>query len=340
MKDHYEVLGVARGASQEDIKTAYRRCAMKYHPDRHPGNAEYEARFKECQAAYATLGDPGRRRQHDLGEAQAAGGFGPDSGLDELFRSIFDNLGAREGGAFHRRASTRGADLHTTLNLTLEQALAGGSQRLSYPAWTACVACTGTGSTDGQTETCEACKGAGSQPTRRGFFMVQDPCTRCKGRGRIPRKPCAPCGGRGGVDGQRTVQVELPPGVEDGDRLRLEGQGGHGTPPGDLLIRVQVAEHPTFQRQGRDLHGRVPIRVTQAALGATVSVSTPLGEVALDVPAGTQHGTVLTVAGRGVPALGRNAAGHLRCHIVVETPSNLTQKQRDLLRQLDASYRS
>lgn len=334
MTDPYKTLGVAPDASQEEIRQAYRRCAMKYHPDRNPGNAQAEAAFKECQNAYAILGDEAKRRQHDRG---GPFGFDPGSGdLNDLFRSIFDTIVERADRV--QRQTGRGEDLEFDLDVSLEEALLGGEHTVRYQTDGPCKACEGTGSTDKQTDTCSGCGGAGVRRVKRGFFVSEETCTTCQGRARTPRSPCKSCRGSGKKATQQEIKFTLPGGVDTGDRINLEGHGGYGVTRGDLLLTVRVRPHDRFQRQGADLHCALPLRVSQAALGSQVEIPTPLGHITMKVPAGTQNGSVLVAKGGGGVTLASKVRGHLHCHVIVETPVNLTVEQRDILRRLEETY--
>lgn len=335
MKDPYETLGVAPNASQDEIKQAYRRCAMKYHPDRNPGDSGAEAAFKECQNAYAIIGDPARRRQHDLGGTAdfdfAAGG----GNFDDLFRTIFDNFVVRGGS---HTQSARGTDLEFDFSLSLEDALRGGEHVIRYQCDIPCSECDGTGSADKLLESCTACSGAGQRGVRRGIFVMNESCLKCHGTGKVPKTPCSSCGGTGKKLAKQEVKFTMPAGVEEGQGIKLEGHGGYGTPRGDLLLRVRVQPHPRFQRQGPDLHCPLSLRVSQAALGDKVEIQTPLGVVKLKVPAGTRNASVLVARGGGGVTLGGKRRGDLLCHVQLETPTNLTSLQRKLLEEFEATY--
>lgn len=334
MKNPYETLGVARTASQEEIKQAYRRCAMKYHPDRNPGDAKAEAAFKECQNAYAILSDPARRRQHDMGGApdidfSAAGG-----NFDDLFRTIFDNF----VGGSNPPQPGRGEDLEFDFSMTLEEALRGGEHTVRYQCDIPCEECEGTGSADKTLDSCSSCSGAGWRRVKRGIFVMNETCTKCQGSGKVPKIVCKSCSGTGKKLSKQEVKFTMPAGVEDGQGIKLEGHGGYGNKRGDLLLRVRIHPHPRFQRRGPDLHCPLPLRVSQAALGDTVQIETPLGVVKLKVPAGARNGSVLVARGGGGVTLGGKRRGDLHCHVQLETPTNLTKRQRELLQQLEATY--
>ncbi|TAA29845.1 molecular chaperone DnaJ [Pseudoxanthomonas winnipegensis] len=344
-RDYYEVLGVARNASDEELKKAYRRCAMKYHPDRNPGDHTAEVMFKECKEAYEVLSDGGKRRLYDQhghaafehGMGGGGAGFGgPDMG--DIFGDIFGNIFGGAGGA---RQARRGADIGYVMELDLEEAVAGVEKRIEIPTMAVCEPCHGSGSEDGKVETCTTCGGRGQVRMQRGIFTMQQACAHCDGRGQIIRNPCRVCHGAGRVEEERVLSVKIPAGVDTGDRIRLAGEGEAGptgTPPGDLYVEVRVREHAIFQRDGDDLHCDVPIRISQAALGDTVRVPTLGGEAEIRVPAETQTGKLFRLRGKGVKSVRSRATGDLFCKVVVETPVNLTQQQRELLEQFEATF--
>ncbi|TBV76246.1 molecular chaperone DnaJ [Pseudoxanthomonas winnipegensis] len=344
-RDYYEVLGVARNASDEELKKAYRRCAMKYHPDRNPGDHTAEVMFKECKEAYEVLSDGGKRRLYDQhghaafehGMGGGGAGFGgPDMG--DIFGDIFGNIFGGAGGA---RQARRGADIGYVMELDLEEAVAGVEKRIEIPTMAVCEPCHGSGSEDGKVETCTTCGGRGQVRMQRGIFTMQQACPHCDGRGQIIRNPCRVCHGAGRVEEERVLSVKIPAGVDTGDRIRLAGEGEAGptgTPPGDLYVEVRVREHAIFQRDGDDLHCDVPIRISQAALGDTVRVPTLGGEAEIRVPAETQTGKLFRLRGKGVKSVRSRATGDLFCKVVVETPVNLTQQQRELLKQFEATF--
>ncbi|GAA4865493.1 molecular chaperone DnaJ [Luteimonas vadosa] len=345
-RDYYEVLGVARNASEEELKRAYRRCAMKHHPDRNPGDASALDKFKECKEAYEVLSDGGKRRiydqhghaafEHGMGGGNAGPGFGgPDMG--DIFGDIFGNIFG--GGA--GRGPRRGADVGYVLDLDLEEAVAGLEKRLELPTMAECEPCNGTGSEDGKLETCETCHGRGQVRYQRGIFSMQQPCPHCHGRGQTFRNPCAACRGNGRVEEEKVLSVKIPPGVDTGDRIRLAGEGEAGpagAPPGDLYVEVRVRPHGIFVRDGDDLHCEVPIRITQAALGDTVRVPTLGGDAEIRIPAETQTGKVFRLRGKGVKSVRSRSAGDLYCKAVVETPINLTNEQRELLDRFEKTF--
>jgi molecular chaperone DnaJ len=346
-RDYYEVLGVARTASDDELKKAYRRCAMKFHPDRNPGDHAAEAAFKECKEAYEVLSDGNKRRmydahghaafEHGMGGMGGGGPGGPDMG--DIFGDIFGNIFGGAGGG--SRAARRGADIGYVLELDLEEAVAGIERRIEIPTLGECEHCHGSGSEDGKVETCPTCHGRGQVRIQRGIFAMQQSCPHCGGRGQIVQNPCGVCHGAGRVEEIKVLSVKIPPGVDNGDRIRLSGEGEAGpagTPPGDLYVEVRVREHPIFQRDGDDLHCEVPIRISQAALGDTVRVATLGGEAEIRIPAETQTGKLFRLRGKGVRSVRSRSEGDLYCRVVVETPVNLTTDQRKLLEQFESTF--
>ena len=346
-RDYYEVLGVARNASDEDLKKAYRRCAMKHHPDRNPGDASAEAAFKECKEAYEVLSDGGKRRmydqhghsafEHGMGGGNAGPGFG-GADMGDIFGDIFGNI---FGGGARQQGPRRGADIGYVMELDLEDAVAGVEKRIEIPTLANCEPCKGSGSADGKVETCATCHGRGQVRMQRGPFQMQAPCPHCSGTGKTIPNPCPHCDGNGRVEEEKTLSVKVPAGVDNGDRIRLAGEGEAGpagAPPGDLYVEVRVRPHHLFARDGDDLHCEVPIRISQAALGDIVRVPTLGGEVELRIPAETQSGKVFRLRDRGVKSVRSRAPGDLYCKVAVETPVNLTPEQRTLLEQFEASF--
>jgi len=346
-RDYYEVLGVQRGASADDVKKAYRRLAMKYHPDRNPNDPEAEAKFKEAKEAYEVLSDDGKRSAYDrFGHAGvgAAGGFGSNGfGGADAFSDIFgDVFGDIFGtGPRSRTQMYRGADLRYELELTLEQAVTGDTVEIEIPSRTACGTCDGSGAAPGtQRVTCTTCGGHGSVRVQQGFFSIQQTCPACRGMGSRVEKPCPECSGAGTVRKIRTLSVKVPAGVDNGDRIRLsrEGEAGrNGGPPGDLYVDIIVKPHPIFTRDGQDLSCEVPISFATAALGGTVDVPTLDGHVALKIPPETQSGKVFRLKGKGVRSVRAPGYGDLFCRVQVETPVNLTPEQKEALRRFDES---
>jgi molecular chaperone DnaJ len=345
-RDYYEVLGVARDASDEDLKKAYRRCAMKHHPDRNPGDHAAEAAFKECKEAYEVLSEPAKRRAYDAhGHAafeHGMGGGGPGQGagfgdMGDIFGDIFGNIFG--GGA--ARGPRRGADIGYVMELDLEEAVAGIEKRIEVPTLAPCEPCKGSGSADGKVETCATCHGRGQVRMQRGIFTMQQPCPHCGGRGQTIANPCMACHGAGRIEDEKVLSVKIPAGVDSGDRIRLAGEGEAGpagTPPGDLYVEVRVRPHDIFERDGDDLHCEVPIRISQAALGDTIRVPTLDGDVELRIPAETQTGKMFRLREKGVRSVRSRHPGDLYCKAVVETPVNLTPEQRELLEKFEATF--
>ena len=344
-RDYYEVLGVARNASDEELKKAYRRCAMKHHPDRNTGDKEAEAAFKECKEAYEVLSDGGKRRlydqhghaafEHGMGGGNAGPGF---HDVGDIFGDIFGNIFGGGGG---RQGPRRGADIGYMMELDLEEAVAGIEKRIEIPTMASCEPCNGSGSEDGKIDTCATCHGRGQVRMQRGPFQMQAPCPHCGGAGKTIVNPCKHCDGAGRVEEDKTLQVKIPAGVDNGDRIRLAGEGEagpSGMPPGDLYVEVRVRPHALFQRDGDDLHCEVPIRISQAALGDTVRVPTLGGEAELRIPAETQSGKVFRLRDKGVKSVRSRAPGDLYCKVAVETPVNLTTEQRELLEKFEATF--
>ncbi len=344
-RDYYEVLGVARNASDEELKKAYRRCAMKHHPDRNPGDKAAEAAFKECKEAYEVLSDATKRRAYDAhGHAAFEHGMGGGAGggqgyadMGDIFGDIFGNIFGG-GGA---RGPRRGADIGYVMELDLEEAVAGAEKRIEVPTLAPCEPCKGSGSADGKIETCATCHGRGQVRMQRGIFTMQQPCPHCGGRGQTIANPCTACHGAGRVEEEKVLKVKIPAGVDSGDRIRLAGEGEAGppgTPPGDLFVEVRVRPHEIFERDGDDLHCEVPIRISQAALGDTIRVPTLDGEVELRIPAETQTGKLFRLREKGVRSVRSRHPGDLYCKAVVETPVNLTNEQRELLEKFEATF--
>ncbi|MDE2149028.1 MAG: molecular chaperone DnaJ [Gammaproteobacteria bacterium] len=342
-RDHYEVLGVDRTAGEEELKKAYRRLAMKYHPDRNPEDHTAEERFKEVSEAYDVLSDPGRRSIYDQygheglerASAAGAGGFGGfGAGFGDLFGDVFSEI----FGGGRRAGPRRGADLRYRIELTLEQAAAGATETIRIPSLSSCSACGGHGTADGRpAPECHTCHGAGQVRVQQGFFVLQQACPTCRGRGAAVADPCATCRGSGQLRRDKTLEVRIPAGVDTGDRVRLTGEGEpgeRGAPPGDLYVQVQVRPHELFERDGSDLYCSVPVSFVVAALGGTVEVPTLSGRAKLEIPEGAQNGKVFRLRGLGIKSVRGGAPGDLLCSVVVETPVNLTRKQRDLLRRL------
>lgn len=342
-RDYYEVLGVERDADQATIKKAYRRIAMKFHPDRNSEDPKSEEKFKEASEAYEVLADADKRQTYDrFGHAgveagAAGGGQGFNGGgFGDIFGDVFGDI---FGGS---RGPARGSDLQYRLDITLEQAVGGTNAKINIPTTVGCDLCEGSGAKPGtKVNTCGTCAGRGQVRMQQGFFSVQQACPNCRGRGQVIEDPCRKCQGQGMVREKKTLSVNIPAGVDTGDRIRLsgEGEGGPaGTIPGDLYVQVAVKEHPIFERQGADLYCDIPVSIIDAALGAEVEVPTLNGRVKLKIPAETQTGKLFRLRGKGVKPLRSAAIGDLMCRVLVETPVNLSAKQRELLEQLRQSF--
>jgi molecular chaperone DnaJ len=339
-RDYYEVLGVSRTATEVEIKRAYRALAVKHHPDKNPGNAEAEEKFKECAEAYAVLSDSQKRAQYDRFGHAGMGGSGFDPGFSNI-EDIFDLFGFGDmfGGRGRTRSTVqRGSDLRYDLEITLEEAASGKEEKLRIPRLEKCDDCDGRGAEKGtQPETCIACNGSGQSRYQQGFFSVMRTCPNCQGKGQIVRTPCKACRGAGRIEKEKSLDIKIPAGVETGSRLRVTGEGEagvNGGPSGDLFVVLHVKEHDTFERQGANLYSAVPISFAQAALGADIKVTTLDGEEDLKVPAGTQTGTVFRLKSHGMPALGGRGRGDLFVAVTLITPKTLTKEQRKLLEQL------
>ena len=347
-RDYYEVLGVARDASERDIKKAYKRLAMKYHPDRTKGDKALEIKFKEVNEAYEVLADADKRRAYDqyghdaFDPARGGGGFGGGAGgadFADIFGDVFGDIFG--GGRRQQTRAQRGADLRYNLELSLEDAVRGKSVELKIPTLVNCEDCNGSGARAGsKPETCGHCHGSGQIQMRQGFFAVQQTCPHCRGTGQVIKDPCRSCHGHGRVEKTKTLSVKIPSGVDTGDRIRLAGEGEageHGAPAGDLYVQVHVREHPIFKRDGNNLYCEVPVSFTRAALGGEIEVPTLDGKVKLKVPQETQTGRLFRLRGKGVKSVRTGATGDLICKVLIETPVNLSERQRDLLSELESS---
>lgn len=351
-QDYYELLGVTKNASEKEIKRAYRKLAMKYHPDKNPDDKESEAKFKEISEAYEVLSDPQKRAAYDqfghAGVNQQAGGAGGAGGgfggfediFGDMFGDIFGGGGSRRGGS-RRQQAQRGRDLKYTLELTLEEALRGVKKTIKVPSFVSCDICHGSGAKSGSgKKTCQTCHGAGAVRMSQGFFSVEQACPTCHGAGQIIKDPCEKCHGQGRVRDVSTLSVDIPAGVDTGDQVRLSGKGEageNGGPSGDLYVAVKVKPHKIFERDGNDLRCEMPISFVTACLGGEIEVPTLEGQVKLKVPAETQSGKVFRLRGKGAKALRSGSQGDLLCKVVVETPVNLNPEQKTLLQQLEQS---
>lgn len=342
-QDYYAILEVSREATAAEIKKAYRRLAMKYHPDRNPGNKEAEEKFKEIQRAYDVLSDEQKRAAYDryghAGVDGAAAGAGA-AGFDDFAEAFSDIFGDLFGGSRRGRSQVyRGADLRYQLEITLEEAAHGTTKTLRIPTAETCDTCHGTGARPGtQPRVCPTCGGVGQVRMQQGFFSIQQTCPECHGSGSIVADPCPDCGGAGRVRRTRTLEVKIPAGIDTGMRLRQSGYGEagiNGGPPGDLYVEIRIKPHPIFQREGDDLHCEMPISITTAALGGEIDVPTLDGIAKLRIPPGTQTGKVFRLRGKGIRNVRNQGVGDLLCQVVVETPVNLTERQKELLREFE-----
>jgi molecular chaperone DnaJ len=348
-RDFYEILGVNRDASDDEIKKAYRKLAMKHHPDRNPDNPKSEEHFKEAKEAYEILSDANKRAAYDqYGHAgvdpqagMGGGGFGGGN-FSDAFGGIFDEIfgGGRGGGGGGGRSNVyRGADLRYNLEITLEQAAHGTETKIRIPTMEACDSCGGSGAKPGtQPKTCPTCQGSGQVRLQQGFFSIQQTCPKCHGVGRVIPDPCGNCHGAGRLKKHKTLAVKIPAGVDEGDRIRLSGEGEHGVnggPPGDLYVQIQLKAHQVFQRDHDDLHCEMPISFTTAALGGEIEIPTLDGAASIKIPAETQSGKIFRLRGKGIKGVRSHVHGDLLCHVVVETPVHLTDRQKELLRELE-----
>jgi molecular chaperone DnaJ len=356
-RDYYEVLGLPKNASDDDIKKAYRKLAMKHHPDRNQGDGakSSEEKFKEGKEAYEMLSDPQKKAAYDqyghagvdpnMGHGAGQEGFG---GFAEAFGDIFGDIFGGAGGGARRGAPGgkqvyRGNDLSYAMEITLEEAAAGKDTQIRIPSWDNCETCKGSGAKPGTSpKTCTTCNGAGTVHMRQGFFSIQQTCPNCHGTGKIIPEPCPTCSGAGRIKRQKTLEVKIPAGINEGMRIRSSGNGEpgpNGGPAGDLYIEIRIKQHDIFERDGDDLHCTVPVPMTQAALGGSIEVPTLAGKVEIELPEGTQHGKTFRLRGKGIKGIRSSYPGDLYCHITLETPIKLTEHQRKLLKELDESLR-
>jgi len=348
-RDYYEILGVGREATASELKKAYRRLAMKFHPDRNPDDEGAEAKFKEAKEAYEILSDDQKRAAydrygHDAVSGGAGGGHGGFEGFGgasfaDIFGDVFGDIFG--GGGRSSGGPQRGSDLRYTLELDLDQAVQGTEVEIDVPTLSACDACDGTGAKPGtRPVTCTTCNGVGQVRMQQGMFTVQQTCPTCRGKGRMIKDPCGVCQGTGRQQRQKTLKVNIPPGVDTGDRVRLAGEGEagvQGAPSGDLYVQIAVRDHPIFQREGKDLYCEVPISFVDAALGGELEVPTLEGRVKLKIPHETQTGKLFRLRGKGVTPVRGGSKGDLLCRVMIETPVNLNKKQRELLKEFQNS---
>lgn len=346
-RDYYEVLDVSRTATDQELKSSYRRLAMRYHPDKNPGDATAEEKFKEAAEAYAVLSDADQRRRYDrFGHAGVSSGAGASwgapgfGGIEDILGDLFgfgDVFGGSRSGS-RRSTAQRGADLRYDLEITLEEAANGMTANLRIPRLETCETCKGSGAAAGtEPETCTTCNGTGQMRFQQGFFSVARTCHACRGVGKVIKSPCNDCRGAGRVEREKQMEVKIPAGVETGSRLRVQGEGESGVSggsSGDLYVVIHVSEHEHFERQGSNLYAAVPVTFAQAALGADIAVRTLEADEKLKVPVGTQTGTVFRLKGKGMPMLGGRGRGDLFVSVTVVTPTSLTREQRKLLEQL------
>lgn len=350
-RDYYQVLGINRDASEEEIKKAYRKLAMKFHPDRNPDNPKAEEQFKEAKEAYEILSDGQKRTAYDqYGHAgvapQSGAGFGGAGmggfadAFSDIFGDIFGGGGGRGGAGGGGRSNVyRGADLRYNLEVSLEEAARGTETRIRIPTMAECEPCNGTGAKKGsEPKTCPTCAGHGQVRMQQGFFSIQQTCPKCHGTGRYIPDPCPSCHGAGRVKEHKTLSVKIPAGIDEGDRIRLSGEGEHGMnggPPGDLYVQVHLKPHSVFKRDHDDLHCEMPVSFTTAALGGEIEIPTLDGVARLKVPAETQTGKVFRLRGKGIKGVRSISQGDLLCHVVIETPVSLTDRQKELLREFE-----
>jgi len=351
-RDFYEILGIAKNATDDEIKKAYRKMAMKYHPDRNPDSKDAEANFKEAKEAYEMLSDPQKKAAYDqyghagvdpnMGGFGGAGAQGFGDAFGDIFGDIFGN--ARGGNSRSGPQVYRGSDLRYSMEISLEEAAKGHETQIRVPGWNNCEVCTGSGAEPGtKVETCSTCGGQGQVRVSQGFFSMQQTCPKCRGQGQFIPKPCKKCSGEGKIKQQKTLEVKIPAGIEDGMRIRLTGHGEPGVnqgPPGDLYVEVHIKAHSVFERDGDDLHFQMPISFATACLGGTVEVPTLAGKASFDVAEGTQTGRTFRLRGKGIKGIRSTIPGDLYVHVQIETPIKLNDQQRQLIRDFDGSLKS
>jgi molecular chaperone DnaJ len=355
-RDYYEVLGLAKNAAEDEIKKAYRKLAMKHHPDRNQGDdaKKAEEKFKEAKEAYEMLTDPQKRAAYDqyghagVDPSMGRGGPGAEGfgGFAEAFGDIFGDIFGGAGG--QRRGSGghqvyRGSDLSYAMEISLEEAAFGKETQIRIPAYETCETCKGSGAKPGSSpKVCTTCNGGGTVHMRQGFFSIQQTCPHCHGSGKIIPEPCTTCSGQGRIKKNKTLEVKIPAGINEGMRIRSSGNGEPGTnggPSGDLYIEIRIKQHEIFERDGDDLHCTVPVGLTSVAIGGSIEVPTLGGKAEIELPEGTQHGKTFRLRGKGIKGVRSSYPGDLYCHISVETPIKITEHQRKLLKELDESFR-
>jgi molecular chaperone DnaJ len=341
-RDYYEILGVSKDTDEKEIKKAYRRVAMKFHPDRNPDDPKAEDKFKEASEAYEILSDREKRAAYDqFGHAgvdpQMGAGGGFQGNFSDIFGDVFGDIFGGGGGRGHG-GPQRGADLRYTLDISLENAVKGTTVKIRVPTLVACEPCDGSGAKPGSSaSTCGTCGGAGQVRMQQGFFQVQQTCPKCRGKGKVITNPCPKCRGNGRNEETKTLSVKVPPGVDTGDRIRLSGEGEAGPdggPPGDLFVQMSVQDHSIFERDGKHLYCEVPINFADAALGGELEVPTLDGRVVLKIPAETQTGKLFRLRGKGVKPVRGGTVGDLLCRVVIETPVSLNKRQKELFKEL------
>ncbi|WWO98958.1 MAG: molecular chaperone DnaJ [Candidatus Dasytiphilus stammeri] len=346
--DYYQILGVSKSADEREIKKAYKRLAMKYHPDRNPGNKQAESKFKEIKKAYEILTDPEKKAAYDqyghaAFEQSGVGneGFSASSpNFGDIFGDVFGDIFG--GSSRHQHKSSRGLDLNYNLILSLEEAVRGVTKEIRISTLELCKYCHGTGANFGTSPIkCKSCHGSGNIQLRQGFFTVQQTCPYCHGKGILIKDPCVMCRGGGRREKDKTLSVKIPAGVDTGDRIRISGEGEageHGAAAGDLYVQIEIKKHPIFERENNNLYCEIPINFVMAALGGEVEVPTLSGKIKLKIPAETQTGKLFRMRGKGVKSVRSNSAGDLLCRVVVETPVNLNERQKSLLRELGTTF--
>ena len=344
-RDYYEVLGVNKNASDQEVKKAYRKLAIQYHPDKNPGDKSSEDKFKEISEAYEVLSDPQKRTTYDqFGHTMGAEGFGGfrDAGFggenfSDIFEGVFGDFFGGGGGRQQRR-SQKGEDLRYNIEVSFHDAAFGKEKTIKFPTAKKCSDCNGSGAANGKVSACRECQGSGQVRIQQGFFTLSRTCGRCMGKGSVITDPCRTCKGKGKTETTKTLSINVPPGVETGTRLKLTGEGAPGeagAPPGDLYVVISVSDHPFFVREGKEIVCEVPISFVQAALGDEIEVPTLDGKVKMKIPSGTQPGKVLRLKGKGFPELGRYGRGDQHIIVKVEVPADLTARQKELLKEFD-----